>query len=84
MALRHVHAVQCTEWPYDLSMLFSTQNGLMTCPCCSVHSRALGRSETPVSIYEKEMPPLQGLTMVPQTGLPSFFVLPSFLVVEKE
>ena len=41
MTLWPVHAVQCTEWPYDLSMLFSTQNGLMTCPYCPVHRMTL-------------------------------------------
>jgi len=41
MALWPVHAVQCTEWPYDLSMLFSTQNGLMTCPWSPVQRMAL-------------------------------------------
>jgi len=32
----------CTEWPYDMSMLHSTQNDLMTCPRRPVHRMALG------------------------------------------
>jgi len=41
MALRHVYAVQYTEWPYDIIILSSTQNGLKICPCCPVHRMAL-------------------------------------------
>jgi hypothetical protein len=37
----YVHAVRCTEWPYDISILFSAQNGLMTFPCCSLQRMAL-------------------------------------------
>lgn len=41
MALRHAHAVQYTAWPYDLSILSSTEDGLMICPCCPVQRMAL-------------------------------------------
>jgi hypothetical protein len=41
LALCLVHAAQCTEWPYDMSMMSSAQDGLMTCPCCTVHRMAL-------------------------------------------
>ena len=32
---------ECTEWPYDVSMLSNTQDGLMTCPCSPVHRMVL-------------------------------------------
>jgi hypothetical protein len=37
MALWHFLALQCTEWTYDISLLFSAQNGRMKFRCCPVH-----------------------------------------------